>query len=169
MCRLLLRAAAAGIRRIFGRLWIFCPEIAKNMDIRQNYRKGGLYMPIKNWLYHYRLPLLLCGTALAVSLPLAALAAARREPPGPPESSSVPPAVSADYSAPAVSSVAAAAYRIGEWEGKLAVFLADSPSPDEVFDVYVSTLPPEEQQRISAGIEVADEVELARLLEDYTS
>ena len=42
-------------------------------------------------------------------------------------------------------------------------------SPDEVFDVYVSTLPPEEQQRISAGIEVADEVELARLLEDYTS
>ena len=99
----------------------------------------------------------------------AALAAARREPPGPPESSSVPPAVSADYSAPAVSSVAAAAYRIGEWEGKLAVFLADSPSPDEGFDVYVSTLPPEEQQRISAGIEVADEVELARLLEDYTS
>lgn len=169
MCRLLLRAAEAGIRRIFGRLWIFCPEIAKNMDIRQNYRKGGLYMPIKNWLYHYRLPLLLCGTALAVSLPLAALAAARREPPGPPESSSVPPAVSADYSAPAVSSVAAAAYRIGEWEGKLAVFLAGSPSPDEVFDVYVSTLPPEEQQRISAGIEVADEVELARLLEDYTS
>ncbi len=169
MRRLLMRAAAAGIRRIFGRLWIFCPEIAKNMDIRQNYRKGGLYMPIKNWLYHYRLPLLLCGTALAVSLPLAALAAARREPPGPPESSSVPPAVSADYSAPAVSSVAAAAYRIGEWEGKLAVFLADSPSPDEVFDVYVSTLPPEEQQRISAGIEVADEVELARLLEDYTS
>ena len=168
MRRLLMRAAAAGIRRIFGRLWIFCPEIAKNMDIRQNYRKGGLYMPIKNWLYHYRLPLLLCGTALAVSLPLAALAAARREPPGPPESSSVPPAVSADYSAPAVSSVAAAAYRIGEWEGKLAVFLADSPSPDEVFDVYVSTLPPEEQQRISAGIEVADEVELARLLEDYT-
>ena len=76
MCRLLLRAAAAGIRRIFGRLWIFCPEIAKNMDIRQNYRKGGLYMPIKNWLYHYRLPLLLCGTALAVSLPLAALAGA---------------------------------------------------------------------------------------------
>ena len=169
MRRLLMRAAAAGIRRIFGRLWIFCPEIAKNMDIRQNYRKGGLYMPIKNWLYHYRLPLLLCGTALAVSLPLAALAAARREPPGPPESSSVPPAVSADYSAPAVSSVAAAAYRIGEWEGKLAVFLADSPSPDEVFAVYVSTLPPEEQQRISAGIEVADEVELARLLEDYTS
>ena len=169
MRRLLMRAAAAGIRRIFGRLWIFCPEIAKNMDIRQNYRKGGLYMPIKNWLYHYRLPLLLCGTALAVSLPLAALAAARREQPGPPESSSVPPAVSADYSAPAVSSVAAAAYRIGEWEGKLAVFLADSPSPDEVFDVYVSTLPPEEQQRISAGIEVADEVELARLLEDYTS
>ena len=71
MRRLLMRAAAAGIRRIFGRLWIFCPEIAKNMDIRQNYRKGGLYMPIKNWLYHYRLPLLLCGTALAVSLPLA--------------------------------------------------------------------------------------------------
>ena len=139
------------------------------MDIRQNYRKGGLSMPIKDWLYRYRLPLLLCGTALAVSLPLAALAAVRREPPGPPESSSIPPAVSADDSAPAVSSVSAAAYRIGEWEGKLAVFLAGSPSPHEVFDVYVSTLPPEEQQRIESGINVADEVELARLLEDYTS
>lgn len=139
------------------------------MDIRQNYRKGGLSMPMKDWLYHYRLPLLLCGTALAVSLPLAALAAVRREPPGPPESSSIPPVVSADDSAPAVSSVSAAAYRIGEWEGKLAVFLAGSPSPHEVFDVYVSTLPPEEQQRIESGINVADEVELARLLEDYTS
>lgn len=125
-------------------------------------------MPMKDWLYRYRLPLLLCGTALAVSLPLAALAAVRREPPGPPESS-IPPAVSADDSAPAVSSVSAAAYRIGEWEGKLAVFLAGSPSPHEVFDVYVSTLPPEEQQRIESGINVADEVELARLLEDYTS
>ena len=127
-------------------------------------------MPIKNGLYHYRLPLLLCGTALAVSLPLAALAAVRREPAKPPESSiSQPATVSANNSTPAVSSVAAAAYRIGEWEGKLAVFLADSPSPNEVYDVYVSTLPPEEQQRIAAGIEVADEVELARLLEDYTS
>lgn len=138
------------------------------MDIRQNYRKGGLSMPIKDWLYRYRLPLLLCGTALAVSLPLAALAAVRREPPGRPESSSIPPVVSADDSAPAVSSVSAAAYRIGEWEGKLAVFLAGFAFSHEVFDVYVSTCP-RRNSSAESGINVADEVELARLLEDYTS
>lgn len=42
------------------------------------------------------------------------------------------------------------------------------PSPTRCL-MCMCRAPPEEQQRISAGIEVADEVELARLLEDYTS
>lgn len=122
-------------------------------------------MDMQGFLRRYRLPLLLCGAALTVSLPLAALVAARREPapPSPPASTG---AASAGVSAPVSQTVA---YRIGVWEGKLAVFLAGSPSPDEVFDVYVSTLPPEEQRRLEAGIEITDEVELARRLEDYTS
>lgn len=58
---------------------------------------------------------------------------------------------------------------LGEWNGKLALFVGGNPVPDEVFDVYLVSLPEEEQERLTAGIPVADETELARLLEDYTS
>ncbi|HIW72929.1 MAG TPA: hypothetical protein H9684_01260 [Firmicutes bacterium] len=58
---------------------------------------------------------------------------------------------------------------LGEWEGKLAVFSPNGISPDEVYDVYISTLPEEEQRRLEEGIPVYDEKTLAGLLEDYTS
>ena len=58
---------------------------------------------------------------------------------------------------------------IGEWEGKLAVFQPSGSSPSEVFDVYISSLPEEEQQKLQEGIPVYDEETLAGLLEDYTS
>lgn len=60
-------------------------------------------------------------------------------------------------------------YILGEWEGKLAVFIPPSSSPDRVYDVYVSSLPEEEQAKIEAGIAVYDEQTLAGLVEDYTS
>ena len=55
------------------------------------------------------------------------------------------------------------------WEGKLALFTGDNPAPDEVYDVYIQSLPPEEQERLNAGIAVDTEEELAGWLEDYTS
>ena len=58
---------------------------------------------------------------------------------------------------------------LGEWEGKLAVFSPNGISPDEVYDVYISTLPEEEQRKLEEGIAVYDEQTLAGLLEDYTS
>ena len=58
---------------------------------------------------------------------------------------------------------------LGEWEGKLAVFAPNGISPQEVYDVYISTLPEEEQQKLEQGIPVYDEGTLAGLLEDYTS
>ena len=58
---------------------------------------------------------------------------------------------------------------IGEWEGKLAVFQPSGSSPSEVFDVYISSLPEQEQQKLKDGIPVYDEETLAGLLEDYTS
>ncbi len=58
---------------------------------------------------------------------------------------------------------------LGEWEGKLAVFAPNAISPDEVYDVYISTLPEEEQRRLEEGIAVYDEQTLLGLLEDYTS
>ena len=58
---------------------------------------------------------------------------------------------------------------LGEWEGKLAVFSPNGISPDEVYDVYISTLPEEEQRKLEEGIAVYDEQTLVGLLEDYTS
>ena len=58
---------------------------------------------------------------------------------------------------------------LGEWEGQVAVFAGDDPYPMQVFDRYVTTLPPEQQTLLAAGIPVEDAEELSVLLEDYTS
>ena len=81
------------------------------------------------------------------------------------------PAFSADdpSEAESTASTAKSLYRVGEWEGQLAVFLEGQTRPDQVYDVYISTLPEEEQERLAAGIRVADDAALQRLLEDYTS
>ena len=58
---------------------------------------------------------------------------------------------------------------LGQWEGKLALFSREQTVPDEVFDVFIVSLPQEEQDRLREGILIHDETELARYLEDYTS
>ena len=63
----------------------------------------------------------------------------------------------------------AALYTIGVWEGQLAVFQSGEPEPDSVYDVFVATLPAEEQTRLEQGIPVYSEEQLTSLLEDYTS
>ena len=70
----------------------------------------------------------------------------------------------------AATTAAAAEYRVlGVWEGKLAVFLPQEDTPERVYDVWVSTLPAEEQSRLRAGIAVRSKAELSALLEDYTA
>lgn len=81
-----------------------------------------------------------------------------------PVSSSESASVTADPSEPP-----AARRRLGVWEGKLALFTEGRESPDEVYDVYIQTLPKEEQERLGRGIEIGSEEELAGWLEDYTS
>lgn len=58
---------------------------------------------------------------------------------------------------------------LGEWEGRLAVFFPGQDAPIQVYEVFLASLPSEEQTRLRARIPAADETELARLLEDYTS
>lgn len=58
---------------------------------------------------------------------------------------------------------------IGNWDGQVAVFEGNASYPKQVFDVYVSTLPPQEKEKILAGIPVKDADQLSVLLEDYTS
>jgi len=94
--------------------------------------------------------------------------------PSGPDPVSAPPAnnrpVSSSSSVSAEESTPPAARRLlGIWEGKLALFTEGRESPDEVYDVYVQTLPKEEQDRLRQGIAVGSEEELAGWLEDYTS
>lgn len=77
--------------------------------------------------------------------------------------------VGAKRPAPQPESSAAAVYILGEWEGKLAVFLPGKENPSQIYEVYITTLPPAEQERLQAGVPVGSEEELGRLLEDYTS
>lgn len=65
---------------------------------------------------------------------------------------------------------AAPLYIVGQWNGKLAVFtLPNTTAPSKIYDVYLTSLPTEEQQRLKTGIPVYDQQTLQSLLEDYTS
>ena len=63
-------------------------------------------------------------------------------------------------------------YIIGEKDGKLTVFWetdTDGEIIKEVTDIYVSSLPAEEQEKIRKGIEVIGEESLINILQDYGS
>ena len=60
-------------------------------------------------------------------------------------------------------------YTIRAWKGQVAVFEGDMPYPKQVYDMAVSGLPPELQQRLEEGVPIYSEMELSVLLEDYTS
>ena len=58
---------------------------------------------------------------------------------------------------------------LGIYEGKLALFIGESPYPNEIYDFLTRTLPPEDQKRLSEGIEIFSKEELRLLLEDFMS
>lgn len=60
-------------------------------------------------------------------------------------------------------------FKLSEYEGKIAVFELGSKEPVEVFDVYLTSLPQNEQNKIKSGLYAENESELQTLIEDYTS
>lgn len=58
---------------------------------------------------------------------------------------------------------------LGIWEGKLARFNGVNPEPEEIYDVSVSSLPKEEQERLKYGVTWGDDETLAMLIDGYTS
>ena len=60
-------------------------------------------------------------------------------------------------------------YLLKEYEGKLAVYYYGASKPQEVFEVYISTLPEYDQKQLSRGLPVKDYEELLIRLEDYSS
>lgn len=76
-----------------------------------------------------------------------------------------------EQTAPAGDTVTAAqTFTVREWNGRLAVFRTGMSNPDTIYeDVAVASLPAEEQEKLSRGIEIKSRAELSKLLEDYTS
>ena len=64
---------------------------------------------------------------------------------------------------------AAEQMRLGVYRGYLALFVGAEETPAETYDVMVRTLPEADRARLIAGISVANEAELKRLIEDFTS
>lgn len=58
---------------------------------------------------------------------------------------------------------------LGEWNGQVALFEAETDEPIEVYEITVRTLPEEEQARLRERIPVNNEAELETLLENYGS
>lgn len=54
-------------------------------------------------------------------------------------------------------------------DGQLVLLATDSNTVLERYEVYLSALPEEEQQRLTVGVTVSSEEELATLLENYAS
>ena len=113
--------------------------------------------------------LLAGGSLLAAAVVTGAVLSDGGEDPAPEREPLSSSATVTGAESPAPASEPVETYIVGEWEGRLAVFAEGRQTPDQVYDVYISTLPEEEQKRLEAGIPASDEKELASLLEDYTS
>lgn len=60
-------------------------------------------------------------------------------------------------------------YILGQHEGKLAIYKANSSTPIEIFDIYISSLPEHDKEELEKGIHASSEEEFQILIEDYTS
>ncbi len=60
-------------------------------------------------------------------------------------------------------------YRLSVYDGRIAVFETDETEPIEVFDVFVASLPYDEQIELRNGLTATDRNELQKLIEDFTS
>ena len=60
-------------------------------------------------------------------------------------------------------------YTLSVYDGRVAVFENGEAKPVEVFDVYITSLPYNEQIKLLDGLTVSDRSELQQLIEDYTS
>lgn len=60
-------------------------------------------------------------------------------------------------------------YIIKTYEGRLAVFVKNSKSPDMIFEVYTHQLPEYDRYQLEKGIKVKDYGNLVKLIEDYTT
>ncbi len=70
---------------------------------------------------------------------------------------------------PSETSRYVALYTLGEYDGKIALFKKGGSMPIEIYDVFVSSLPEEEKDKIREGINADSDGEILKIIEDYTS
>lgn len=59
-------------------------------------------------------------------------------------------------------------YIMRDYNGRIAVFVYGEDEPQEVFDVFTSSLPRGEAERVYKGITVEGDEALQKLIEDFT-
>lgn len=60
-------------------------------------------------------------------------------------------------------------FTVGSWQGRVAVFEGQNPTPMMVLETPIASLPEADQGALAAGIAVYDRQILASMLEDYGS
>lgn len=60
-------------------------------------------------------------------------------------------------------------YTLSQYDGKLALFKRGYSMPIEIYEVYLSSLPQDEQSKIKSGISAQTDEEILKIIEDYTS
>lgn len=59
-------------------------------------------------------------------------------------------------------------YTIKDYKGRIAVFKYGKEIPLEIYEIYTDTLPLTDSTKIREGINIRDETELQKAIEDYT-
>lgn len=116
----------------------------------------------------YRIYVLLAAVCVSAAAVISLLAYGDRAAVSSPSPKTGDPTAASTTSASTAATTAATGYVLSQWNGKLALFLAGHPYPEEVYDVYIRSFPAEDQQRLTEGITAANDAELEQLLEDYS-
>lgn len=105
--------------------------------------------------------------AVAVVLAVVFIVQAVRFAPVPEPPKTEAAAASEPLQIPAIRQKSVSRWKIGIWQGRVAVFEGESTHPIRVLETPVLSLPQSDQQALETGIPVDDPVVLAGLLEDY--
>ena len=60
-------------------------------------------------------------------------------------------------------------YTLSEYKGRIALYKQGYAMPVEIYEVYTSSLPQEEQQKVKDGIDAYTDSEILKIIEAYTS
>lgn len=58
-------------------------------------------------------------------------------------------------------------YTIKDYKGRIAIFKYGKDFPLEIFDIYTDSLPKTDSLRIQKGVNITDEKELQKTIEEY--